>query len=947
MHGTGMGNSIRRVVAMALAAGGVWGQTAFHVRPGGDAAGPGTKERPFSTLAGVRDALRVLKTEGLPAGGITVWVGGGVYELAATFELDGRDSGTAEAPVVYHAVEGERPRISGGRRLPGEAFRPVSDPATLRRLPESVRDKVRVCDLRALGIEEFGELNRGALNGGPMLELFLNGRALPMARWPNGREWAKYGKVIDAGSRPRWQEKPERPGTLEYTGDRPKRWVDAPEIWLHGYWAFDWYDDVLKVAELDTEQRRITFTTPHMYGLKSSRRFAALNLLEELDVPGEWVLERQSGLLYLYPPAPMQDAQVVVSMLEQPLLRLTRTQHLTVQGLTFELGRGKAVEIRGGTDNLIAGCIIRNMGTGAASIGPAETKSEGRLRVETGDELLDGRRNGVTGCDIYNVGTGGISLTGGCRRTLAPGGHFAENNDIHHYSRRKRTGCPALGLNGVGNRAVRNYVHDAPHTGLWYSGNDHVIELNEFARLCWETGDVGVIYSGRNWTFRGNAVRHNFIHHTIAPGQVGSMGVYLDDSHSSTHVYGNVFYKNDYAAFIGGGHDNVVENNVFVDCRKSVHLDNRSRGWAHKYQKRGGDHRMYGKLEDVRHDQPPHSTRYPELARILDGDPHAPTGNRAVRNVCVRGGFLHTYKGAEEVFEVRDNLITQDDPGFVDAGSMDFALRSDSRVYKEIPGFQAIPFGDIGLRLDQFRRTLPPRAPRISPDGGAFAESIDVTLSNARAGYRIRYTLDGAEPTAVSPLYAGPLALRGNTVLKATSFVAGDPAALPSPVAEATFTLVEFGEGKGVYLSDLESLKALVHGGLKCDTNYRANGFITLSGTVHRKGLLMHPERRDAGSEAYAIYELTPPLDKAHAFKATVGVDDGGDQRGSVRFRVELRRAGEWETVFESPELFGRPKEEQVEVSVPLGGAEALRLSVDGGPDISADHAAWASARLE
>ena len=109
----------------------------------------------------------------------------------------------------------------------------------------------------------------------------------------------------------------------------------------------------------------------------------------------------------------------------------------------------------------------------------------------------------------------------------------------------------------------------------------------------------------------------------------------------------------------------------------------------------------------------------------------------------------------------------------------------------------------------------------------------------------------------------------------------------------------------------------------------------------------MHPKRRDAGSEAYAIYELTPPLDKARTFRAAVGVDDAGDERGSVQFKVELRQAGEWQTVFESPLLLGRPKEEQVEVNVSLSGADALRLSVDGGSDISADHAAWGSARLE
>ncbi len=132
---------------------------------------------------------------------------------------------------------------------------------------------------------------------------------------------------------------------------------------------------------------------------------------------------------------------------------------MQVEGLILEFGRGGAVEIRGGVDNRVAGCTIRNMGRDAVRIGPADSRRAGHLRVETGDEPVDGRRNQVLGCDIYNVGTSGISMTGGDRRTLDPGEHAALNNDIHHYSRRKRTSCPAIGLSGVGLRAAHNFVH--------------------------------------------------------------------------------------------------------------------------------------------------------------------------------------------------------------------------------------------------------------------------------------------------------------------------------------------------------------------------------------------------------------------------------------------------------------------------------------------------------
>ena len=46
----------------------------------------------------------------------------------------------------------------------------------------------------------------------------------------------------------------------------------------------------------------------------------------------------------------------------------------------------------------------------------------------------------------------------------------------------------------------------------------------------------------------------------------------------------------------------------------------------------------------------------------------------------------------------RNNLQTKEDPGFADAGKMDFRLRDDSVVFKKIPGFKPIPFETIGLK---------------------------------------------------------------------------------------------------------------------------------------------------------------------------------------------------------------------------------------------------------
>ena len=47
--------------------------------------------------------------------------------------------------------------------------------------------------------------------------------------------------------------------------------------------------------------------------------------------------------------------------------------------------------------------------------------------------------------------------------------------------------------------------------------------------------------------------------------------------------------------------------------------------------------------------------------------------------------------------------------------------------------------------------------PKASPAGGAFAETVLVTISSATAGGEIRYTTDGSDPTSASTLYTAPL----------------------------------------------------------------------------------------------------------------------------------------------------------------------------------------------
>jgi hypothetical protein len=721
----------------------------FFVAPHGADTNPGTEAQPFASPEAAREAVRRLKQEtGLPETGVTVWLRGGDYVRTNAFELGTADSGTAQAPVVWRASPNESPRWLGGVRLPPlDQWKPVTDPGVLERLDAKARGQVRQCDLRALGISDFGEMkSRGFARPTTTahVELFFAGRPMTLARWPNEGGSAPIAGFPEATAQ--GDEHGGKIGRLEdgfqYAGDRPRRWKDTRDLWVHGYWAWDWANSYERVASLDRERRLVKTAPPHgLYGFRKGQRFHFLNVLEELDQPGEWFLDRGTGMLYFWPPeaasgrdgetakgrdgerargrtgegvreglveasAQPGSAEVVLSLLEQPLLRLTDVADVTFRGLIFEATRGTAVEIRGGASNRIAGCLIRNIGNYGVTI-------EG------------GTGHGVAGCDVLDTGDGGVSLTGGDRMTLAAGGHFVENCHFQRQGRWSKCYVPAVLMNGVGLRAAHNLIHDHPHCAILFNGNDHLIEFNEIHHIALETGDVGAIYTGRDYTYRGNRIRHNFIHHTGGVG-MGSMGVYMDDCVSGTEVYGNVFYKVHWAMFIGGGRDHRVEKNLFVECDPAVRVDGRGLDRSPVWLNMVNDY-MRGRLAAV--PAALYRERYPAI-RDLDayyGPPEGPAikgetfrgvppeGNVVARNVCAGKWLEAGWHASAEMLRLegnRTNAVTDFARPVTDASSAtDFALRPESPAWKL--GFVPLPLDQIGLRPDEFRTELG----RLTRDG--------------------------------------------------------------------------------------------------------------------------------------------------------------------------------------------------------------------------------------
>ncbi len=649
---------------------------------------PEQTDGPFATIERARDEIRRLKkADQLPAGGVRIEMRDGAYEIGKPLELTAEDSGSEAAPIEYRACPGEEVRLTGGRMISN--FEPVKDPSVLSRLDESARSRVLQADLRELGITDFGDAKEG------LLELFYRDKAMTVARWPN-EGFVKITEVLGKTERDVRGTKGRAEGVFQFEGDRAKRWVGEKDLWVHGYWFWDWADQRQKVESLDAEKGTITTVPPHHgYGYRKGQWFYAYNILAELDTPGEWFLDREKGILYFWPPGPIEAGRPMVSVAKN-LITMKDVSYTTLRGFIVEGFRATPISISGGSRNRVAGCIIKNSAKNAVSIN-------------------GGTHNGVAGCNVYNMGEGGISVAGGDRKTLTPCANYVENNHIHHYGRWKPMYSAGVSFQGVGIRVAHNLIDNAPHCAILFGGNENLIEFNEIHSVCYESNDAGAIYAGRDWTQRGNIVRHNFLHHICGFEGRGCVGIYNDDMYCGTIMYGNLFYRVPMAAFVGGGRDCIIENNIFLDCMPAIHVDARAMGWAHACSDRWIEEgREKGTLSGIKYKEPPYSVKYPELVNILDDEPAAPKGNKIIRNIW-RGGKWESVQGqAKPYIAYQDNLMDED-PKFVQGaailerpgGFKEFQLRDDSPAYKL--GFKKIPIAAIGLYKDPDRASWPPR----------------------------------------------------------------------------------------------------------------------------------------------------------------------------------------------------------------------------------------------
>lgn len=718
----------------------------FCVDAGAKSAGTGSRKSPFNSLNKVQDAVRK-HLAGSQADAVTVLIRGGRYEFAETLEFNEKDSGRSGAKVTYKAVPGEKVIFTGGKSIDPSKAVPVTDPAIKKRFAEQgAVPYIRQINLKDLGITDYGEFkSRGFRRPykNPGMELFINGDAMHTARWPN-TGFVKIGRVLKKGGAPRTGDFSNEGGVFTYNYDRAKKWLKADELYLSGNFQASFADDTMKVAAIDPEKKTFTMAYAHLYGIASGKKWTnyfAVNLLEEIDQPGEWFLDRKTGIAYVYPPKGGIKS-IDVSLLDEPMIAMEGCSNITLEGITFEVMRDMAIYMERANDNLIAGCTFRNIGLlavcmgkgalapdGEYSYGHAEAESQ-KTGIPVSRELSEldnwiyfdtvfdreaGSNNGVLSCDMYNLGCGAVHLGGGNRKTLEPGRNFVRNCKIYDFNRLDRAYKAAVNVTGCGNLITHNLIYDAPDMAIYLHGNDHIIEYNHVHHVMLENNEGGWFYMGRDLSELGNKIRYNFAHHVgvTEDGREGdrthgSAGVYVDDNASDVEIVGNVFYKigRERGAILYKASDMNVSNNIFIECQHAICARAWEFGMPDKIETAYGPESLFARrLQVVDYLNAPYIKKYPFIADYLNYD----VAWKSRRNITKNNVFVNMDE--KQLFLVQNggdvglgkNYSSAGDPGFVNAKKLNFKLRRDSIVYSKLPGFKPIPFDKMGLYADQYR----------------------------------------------------------------------------------------------------------------------------------------------------------------------------------------------------------------------------------------------------
>lgn len=517
----------------------------LYVRQGSKVSA-GTLRHPFSTLEEAFERAGVLVREQTTGpGAIEIVLTGDEYRLTGPIRIGKEHSGSERNPVVFRSADRKKPVvITGGAML--LEWEKETDPSVLDLLPEHARGKVLRADFGKNGIAGITEIVFGGFGSGrshcgtyrfdtmPVPELYYDGEVQEFARWPDSRDTVEY--------------------VFGFSDPRAEKWGREDDVWLHGYWKYLYADSYEKIGgfsdgrlELVPPYNRYGFSDTTK-GLITESRWYALNLLSEMDRPGEWKISADRKSIWFFPPEKFDSSKCILSAYGPGFL-IDSCSNLTFRNIEISHVKGDAVVAENCDRLTFSDCNIHDVSG-------------------LGIQILGGRYHLIRHIDICDMGRGGVYLQSGDKRTLEPSHSVIENCHIRNLSRIDRTYTPAVLLDGVAITVQNCLFEEIPSSAIRMEGNDMLVQMNEFADCVLESNDQGAIDIWFNSLYRGNVIRWNYFHDIGSEDRMAA-AVRLDDAISGVVICGNIMQNCSTGSFgavqVHGGHYNCIEDNIFID----------------------------------------------------------------------------------------------------------------------------------------------------------------------------------------------------------------------------------------------------------------------------------------------------------------------------------------------------------------------------------------------
>lgn len=541
----------------------------LYVSMDGNDMNSGKETAPFATLERAKEAVREMKQSF--SNPITVYVREGTYYLDKPLTFHSEDSGSAASTITYQAYPGERPVLSGGRKISGP-WQPY-------------KDGIMMCSL---------DVSQGGLV--PFTQLFVNGKRQIRARFPNN------GFLYPAKADLTWPHT-----NFNYNPETvtTKTWQKPQEAVVHMFGKNYWGNLQWQMQSIDTQTQTIHLGAggyqindimqgSDATGIDERSKYYIENVFEELDSPREWYLDSDKAILYWMPPAGTDLSQALV---ETPMLKQViefkgtqenPVQHIKLSGFriahtksTFldlyeapSLGdwtihRGGAVYFEGVEHCVLEHCFMDAVGGNAVFLNEYN------------------RGNRIYGNYIREAGDSAICLVGSKNHTLGsnhayPSENVISNNWIHDIGVFGKQTAGVFISVSRDNTISHNHIHHIPRAAICINDGTwggHIIEYNDIHDTVLETGDHGPFNSwGRDrfWCLNqshgpdshgaGNvkldAQKPVVIRNNRFVDNKG-WGIDLDDGSSNYHIYNNLCIG--VSIKLREGDFRTVENNIFIN----------------------------------------------------------------------------------------------------------------------------------------------------------------------------------------------------------------------------------------------------------------------------------------------------------------------------------------------------------------------------------------------